>query len=426
MVFELELTGTDGVKETLRYDNQRSLLTHANGERVSLEKTGFAYADNVEHAGSAAFSPERPARKSHTVKRLKIQLGLGCNYECSYCSQASQRTAGAVTNTRDAETFLQNISGWLEGAPDKIEFWGGEPLLYWKKLQVLVPALHCQYPDAVLSIITNGALLDDEKVDFLRLHKVRVTISHDGPGQHLRGPDPFDDPEWVGVVRRLHAVHGVHFNMVLSAANRSPAAAMEWIRSRLGVDVPCNVESIVNVYHEQQPISQAELAEIQKNLFTDMATGKLHDVGTLTYKVHNFYHTLAYGEPAEVRGQKCGMDRPDWLAVDLDGNVLTCQNVGAQGGHKIGEVGRFDDIALNTAWHHTQRDGCRDCPVLHFCYGGCMFLTGPLFDETCRNEYAANLAVLMAALYFLTGKVLTRIQGAVAPKRGFPVKVVAA
>ena len=39
-----------------------------------------------------------------------------------------------------------------------------------------------------------------EKLDFIAEHDVEITISHDGPGQHLRGPDPFDDPDkshWI-------------------------------------------------------------------------------------------------------------------------------------------------------------------------------------------------------------------------------------
>jgi len=422
MRFELTLKNTDGVIETLFYDNTASTLTRRNGERVDLSTTGFAYADNV------AFTEWKVGRKIRAVKRLKIQLGLGCNYSCSYCSQSAHKMGAVATSTMDASTFIENIDTWLEGEPDKIELWGGEPLLYWKKIKLLAPALRARFPRAVLSVITNGALLDDEKADFLRLHGVRIAISHDGPGHTLRGPDPFDDPEWVAMVQRVYDTHQLAFNMVLTEGNRSPSAAIEWIRSRLGRPVACNVESIVNVYSGEGELSASVRGEISQNLFMDLVTGKLHDVGTLTWKLHSFYHTLAYGEPPSARGQKCGMDRPDWLAVDLDGNVLTCQNVGANSGHKIGELARYDQIDLDTVTPHTQRAGCPSCPVLHLCYGSCMYLHGAEFSQTCNNEYAANLAVFMAALYFLTGYVLTGIQHLDAPakvKKFIPIKEVA-
>ncbi len=50
------------------------------------------------------------------------------------------------------------------------------------------------FPESKFSLITNGSLLSREKLDFIAEHDIEITISHDGPGQHLRGPDPFDDP----------------------------------------------------------------------------------------------------------------------------------------------------------------------------------------------------------------------------------------
>jgi hypothetical protein len=34
----------------------------------------------------------------------------------------------------------------------------------------------------------------DEIIEFIEKYKFSVAISHDGPNQKIRGPDPFDDP----------------------------------------------------------------------------------------------------------------------------------------------------------------------------------------------------------------------------------------
>ncbi|BBI61648.1 hypothetical protein HSBAA_29540 [Vreelandella sulfidaeris] len=44
--------------------------------------------------------------------------------------------------------FLDGLNDWLVGQPQRIEFWGGEPLVYWKKLKLLVPALRERFPDS--------------------------------------------------------------------------------------------------------------------------------------------------------------------------------------------------------------------------------------------------------------------------------------
>ena len=90
--------------------------------------------------------------------------------------------------------------------------------------------------------------------------------------------------------------------------------------------------------------------------------------------------------PIEALGQKCGMDQPDAIAVDLRGNVMTCQNTGAKGAHKIGHVADFDAIALDTATHFAFREECMACPVVQLCKGSCMFLEGEFFQaELCQR-----------------------------------------
>ena len=89
-------------------------------------------------------------------------------------------------------------------------------------------------------------------------------------------------------------------------------------------------------------------------------------------------------------GQKCRMDNPDAIAMDLRGNVMTCQNTGAKEEYKIGHVTDFDDIALDTATHFAFRTECMACPVVQLCKSSCMFLDGDFFARSCANEFAFN------------------------------------
>jgi radical SAM protein with 4Fe4S-binding SPASM domain len=95
----------------------------------------------------------------------------------------------------------------------------------------------------------------------------------------------------------------------------------------------------------------------------------------------------------------------------LSGNVMTCQNTGAKGAHKIGHVADFDAIVLDTATHFAFRPECMACPVVQLCKGSCMFLEGDFFAQSCANEFAFNMAIMMAAIWHLTGMVVVRIGG---------------
>ena len=122
-------------------------------------------------------------------------------------------------------------------------------------------------------------------------------------------------------------------------------------------------------------------------------------------------------KPASSLGQKCGMDDPSKMAVDLKGNVLTCQNVSAVAtsfngeSHKIGNVADFDNIKLKTSTHWSFREGCPNCPVLQICQGSCMFLTGDMFELACDNAFSDNLPYFLAGWEILTGTIPYYIEG---------------
>jgi radical SAM protein with 4Fe4S-binding SPASM domain len=142
-------------------------------------------------------------------------------------------------------------------------------------------------------------------------------------------------------------------------------------------------------------------------------------VGTLRDKVDEFLRSQGQSRPLAALGQKCGMDRSDSIAVDMKGNVTTCQNMSASTDHKIGQVDSFDDISLDTAYHFSTRSECPRCPVVQLCKGACLFLEGDFWSGACDNSFTHNLAVLSAALYYQTqGLVLTRVEAPVIRAQG--------
>ena len=113
------------------------------------------------------------------------------------------------------------------------------------------------------------------------------------------------------------------------------------------------------------------------------------------------------------------MDDPSHMAVDLSGNVTTCQNVTVSStnpdgiSHHIGDMSDIENVNITTGTHWSDREDCPKCPVLHLCQGSCLFLS-PESEEwklSCDNSYSDNVTWLAAALFDLTGHVLHRIEG---------------
>lgn len=409
MWFELTLEARDGARHTLRYNPHTS---ECEGLPLPVEPGPFEPAPRV--------AKDAPLGKSRAPRVLKIQLGLSCNYACSYCSQAFQITDATVSKLADVDHFLAQLEGWITDAPERIEIWGGEPFLYWAKIKRLVPALKQRFPGVRFSIITNGSLLSREKLDFIAAHDIAITISHDGPGQHLRGPDPFDDPEKRAWIEALLAERPdkVGVNAVLTREHHDLGELKNWFAGKVGPDIHIGLEGVVNVYDAATALGTGRFAPAALNSLTrSIFEALVEDPNAfgLGERIDEFYASLQRKRPIEALGQKCGMDREDTIAVDLRGNVMTCQNTGAKGVHKIGHVEAFNDIALDTATHFAFREECMSCPVVQLCKGSCMFLEGEFFKQSCANEFAFNMGIMMAAVWHLAGMVVVWVKGYSSP-----------
>lgn len=170
--FKITMQAPDGSEPVLLYDNQTSSLTWEDGRPV-------APVQPRQYGDATVVSVDQPGRKGGkkggiksdikgVIKTLKVSLGLSCNYECNYCSQRFVAHAES-SNSGDIEPFVAQLTGALTQAPQRIEFWGGEPFVYWKTLKPLAERLRALYLDADFNIITNGSLLDEEKTNGLMI-----------------------------------------------------------------------------------------------------------------------------------------------------------------------------------------------------------------------------------------------------------------
>jgi len=185
MIFEIhaERLG-DNDKKVFFYDNEINTLTNHEGVVIEYPEDQRQPETRKE---SLPFDKTNPIKKSKDITLLKIQLGLSCNYSCDYCSQKFVERA-PETSKKDIDAFLEKLDvlNFSEQAGLKIEFWGGEPFVYWKTLKPLAEALRERFSDwkvePKFSVITNGSILTKEICQWLYYMGFSVAISHDGPG----------------------------------------------------------------------------------------------------------------------------------------------------------------------------------------------------------------------------------------------------
>lgn len=413
----------DGVESQLHYDNITSELLHPDGSLVV-----DVQRQPVSQGTARGISRHTPGKKAQ-IRVLKISLGLSCNYACSYCSQKFVPHADS-SSPLEVEGFVRMIqdSGI---APERIEFWGGEPLVYWKTLKPLAERLRGLFPEAQFGMVTNGSLLDPEKNEWIDRVGFGIGLSHDGPGYHARGQDPLDDAEQRYAIedlyRRLHPQGRISINSMLHRSNQSRAAIQHWLRARFGSEVVIGEGVFIDPYDAggmgEALRGDAEQAAYRKTAFFELRSGMANNFEVAHRRVDEFIRSVQQGRNANSLGQKCGMDKEDTLAVDLHGNVVTCQNVSAAATapngqpHRTGHLLQLDAVEMRTSTHWSQRPSCTRCPVLQLCKGACMFLEGELWHTACETAYSDNVAFLATAIHQMTGATLKRIESEHLPER---------
>jgi uncharacterized protein len=420
MKFNILAQNLQGEKRTFIYDNEANSLSDENGVEIAYPKEQRVTTDKI----AAVFSPENPLIKSENVSVLKIQLGLSCNYTCDYCSQRFVERP-LETSKKDIEAFMTKLSAlkFNEKNGLKIELWGGEPLVYWKTIKPLVEALNQHFSHwqqkPRFSMITNGSLLTREICHWLYINNFGVAISHDGPGQHVRGPDPLDDPEKKQIILDFYKKmkpHGrISFNAMLNKQNPSRKAIYDFFVALTGDEnVVLGEGGLIDAYDDggmaNLLATKDEHFAFRKLAFNDIfSTGGEIGFQGILEKISSFSMSVLNHVPASSVGQKCSMDNPHVLATDLRGNVVTCQNTSVEQvshngeSHKCGTIDNIKDVRVKTSTHWRNRPNCSGCPVLHICQGSCMYLEGDNWHASCANAYTDAVVIFALAFEKMTG-----------------------
>jgi uncharacterized protein len=417
MIFEILAERSEKDRKTFFYDNVKNVLSSEDGFIFSVEDK------KIHNHISTPFSKKSPLKKSKNITKLKIQMGLSCNYSCDYCSQ---KFVGRPpeTSKKDIEDFMKKLEvlEFTEQQGLSVEFWGGEPFVYWKTMKPLAEAIMEKFSHwknrPKFSVITNGSILTRDICAWLYYMGFYVSISHDGPGQSVRGPDPFEDEEAKKIVLEFYKIMKpqgrISFNSMLNSKNKDRKAIHDWFINFTGdPQVPLGEGALVDAYDldgmNNSLSTKQEHFEFRRNSFNDIRSNNGYiGFGTILQKIDGFTNSVMNQQPASGLGQKCGMDDQHVLAIDMKGNVLTCQNVSAVEtamngeSHLGGNLDDYDNVELKSATHWANREECSKCPVLHMCKGSCMFLDGQFWKTTCDNAYSDNIALFALAFEKMT------------------------
>jgi len=340
---------------------------------------------------------------SANVSVIFIMLGDNCNLQCKYCMQHDIRNEDKVKEiNKDIYLFIKEKVDAQDGIID-IRFYGGEPLLYYDKIVEIVNNLkgtNCTY-----SIITNGKLLTEEKINWLNENDIRVAISWDGNSSiKTRGYDVV-----INKGDLLYKIKNLGFNSVISALNYPLdfiTSAREFSKKYMEINhIPIfpNIDSLLDFGEINESLLNIDFDRVSNDM--EILCKEFEEdylLGDTEYKRRDaafqlIYYIMSNMFPNDNNHRMKCRNGSEVLNLDLTGNLYLCHNTREKLGTIYDEY--YDYIKNVIELDKTNLYNCKYCEIVDMCGGGC-----PLVPN--KDKYYCDLK---RAIYYPVVKMTDRL-----------------
>lgn len=331
-----------------------------------------------------------------------------CNLKCKYCFVVQKPRSMKYETAQDAADFLAKNAFERNETPG-INFFGGEPLLKWHDIIVpLTLYIREKYGNNFeLSMTTNGVLLDEEKLEFMKKHKIGFMVSIDGnkKTQDLNRPCGNGKSSFDIIAPKIPMFLKYNPNMTFRATVDHDNVHEYLNNHKFAVENGyTNMFSIVNVFSEWSEEEKNELerqiqltADYYLSLLYKGINFSMNPFGNMFNKIekikyaeeNNEFRTAGEGLLAYGR---CGLGASKFASIGTDGKLYSCQEMsdnddlgkpfiigniynGTDNEKRMAIIEKFDPKKV----HSTENMDCKKCPFYMICDGACTI-----------NNYFAN------------------------------------
>lgn len=346
------------------------------------------------------------------ISHIFLVVTKNCNMKCKYCFVEQEPENITLQVALDAVEYIAKNAKEYGEIPS-INFFGGEPLLRWHDIIVpLTLYIRGRYgKNFSLSMTSNGLLLDEEKLDFMKKYDIGLLFSIDGdkPTQDLNRPTKTGEGSFDILVKKIPMILRYYPNMTFRSTCDHDNVDQFFHNHKFAIENGYNnVFNIVNVFPKWNDAEKEELKR-QVRLVGDYYIELSRNGRNVSFSPFNemFYKIKrieATRERKDFRSEnsnvlgfgRCGIGASKFASVGTDGTLYSCQEMV---GNKtkgnmfiIGDIynGEDNNARLNLIRKFDQRkvvcsegiEKCRSCKFNPICDGACLinnyFVTGDL------------------------------------------------
>ena len=298
-----------------------------------------------------------------------------CNLDCTYCYLSHEPLTMLIEVGKASIDTIFKKAKKYNSTSVHIKYVGGEPLLEFGKLVTLAMYANDLAKTSGIKlnalIITNGVLLDDERLEIIKALNINLTISLDGLGEYNRERRTIENnssTESVIEAIDLAISHEVypHISIVVGEKNiKGLPSFVKWLLEKnlkfnftLVRKNDCSPE--VASFEEEQIIEGLlETFEVIKNNLPNYSI-----VGSISDKMNVMF----------AHNNTCGAG-DNYLVFDTEGNISKCQMQMNKTVSNYKSTDPIADIRQDTKFVSSfdidDIDECKTCDIRYFCTGGC-------------------------------------------------------
>lgn len=388
------------IQITEDFDIQHIIKMENSDVLNTLKKMGIIVDDSPTEFELLQYVFLKKYFGSNDFLNIVLVPGLDCNFKCPYCFEKVQGIENKIFKT-DISAYFATLRAFAESNFKKystieISLFGGEPLLFEKDFFSFFQFIKDQMSEISFfsSIVTNGALLDEEMVYRLLSANCRsIQITIDGSKEiHNRNRIFKDGKESYDLlikninncVRILPAE--CQFNLRINLNNVAPkeveATLLDiepLLRNKIKLlfrpiyNTDCYKQNNSNKFYDLKP-------------YYDMAINMGYDI------VRNTYYYQAC--------ESCSGDNFFFIMPDL--SIWKCINDINFTEARIGKINENGIIQFEADklinWYKYSNcfsdEECKKCKMLPDCFGGCVLYRAKNGKRSCKEFEMAALPYL--------------------------------
>lgn len=364
----------DGLKWIQDYDG-----TQLESEYCDvLKNNGCLVHENIDETSKILYEEQATIMNQFPeTMHFTIAPGLGCNYHCPYCFEKGHnigKTMSEETIQCTVDFIISMVSKNPRVKKLEIRWFGGEPLLYMRKIENISHQLisWCKKHNIHYSagIVTNGRFLNQENaLKLSELKIVYVQLSMDGIGTYYEIQKGAQKGDFDVVVSNIITASDI-LDITVRINVKETLEEAKTLTKYLLID--CKLDKKIKVYvahvrdysnkdAEQNQNSHHRFLDMEGDYIKMFGNGKDYSLESLSF--------ISPQRRCTTCKSICGTN----FCIGPEGELYRCEHHYGLKEYSVGSVtlGRTYHQKENAYFQYKHLPKCLSCILFPVCLGGC-------------------------------------------------------